>query len=419
MNKFDYLNNELYCEDVPISTIARNVGTPFYLYSYYTLLNHYRAFEGCFSELPHLVCYAYKANSNLSLCRMLANEGCGADVVSWGEMRRAIESGVPPEKIVFNGNGKTEEELENAIRTGILLFIVDSEPELRLLDRVAGRLKRKARVALRINPDIDPKTHEHLATGLKESKFGFAFNRAREGYKLAASLENIDVKGIHMHIGSQILEIAPFVSALEKLISLLPSLKDLGVNVESIDVGGGIGITYQHEVPPTLKEYAAAISPLIKKAGCKAIFEPGRVIVGNAGILVSKVTYIKDTQEKNFIVLDAGMGDLIRPAFYDAYHEIKPVNKDREKDKIKADVVGPICESGDYFAKDRIVARVQEGDMLAIFSAGAYGFAMSSNYNMRARAAEVLVKGDKYYIIRKREVYKDMGSNEVLPGILR
>ncbi len=418
MNKFNYKNGNLFCENVPVKDIAGSVGTPFYLYSYYTLLNHYRAFEGVFSGIPHITCYAYKANSNLSLCRILAGDGCGADAVSWGEIRRALEAGVPPGKIVFNGNGKTENELENAVRAGILMFIVDSEPELKLLDRVSRRLNRKARVALRINPAINPKTHKHLATGLKESKFGFAFNRALAGYKLAASLKNIEVKGMHMHIGSQILEIAPFVSALKKLISLIPSLKKSGINIEYIDVGGGIGITYQDETPPTFKEYADAITPLLKKAGCRVIFEPGRVIAGNAGILVTGVTHVKSTVGKRFVVVDAGMGDLIRPSFYDAYHEIKPVNGSSNSKRIKVDVVGPVCESGDYFARSRMIAGVKEGDLLAVFSAGAYGFAMSSNYNFRPRAAEVLVKGSNFYIIRKREVYRDLGRNEVVPGIL-
>ncbi len=418
MNKFNYINNKLYCEDISVDEIAGEVGTPFYLYSYNTLLNHYRAFDKAFSQVEHIVCYAYKANSNLSLCRIIANDGCGADVVSLGELRRALDAGVPPGKIVFNGNGKTAGELEAALETGILMFIVDSEPELELLDKIAGKLGKKAPVALRINPAIDPGTHHHLATGLKESKFGFAFDRTLDGYRLAVSLENIEVKGMHMHIGSQILGIKPFVDALEKLVSLLPSLKKLGIGIEYIDVGGGIGITYRDEAPPTLAEYARAVSPLLKKTGCKVIFEPGRVIMGNAGIMVTRVTHVKNTSEKKFVVVDAGMNDLIRPSFYDAYHEIMPVSRKNEKKKVKVDVVGPICESGDYFAGDRMVADVKEGDLLAIFSAGAYGFAMSSNYNMRPRIAEILVKGKSFYTIRKREVYEDMGSNEAVPGWL-
>jgi len=419
MNRFNYLKNELYCEDVPVSSIAKDVGTPFYLYSYYTLVNHYRAFDAVFRDIPHIVCYAYKANSNLSLCRLLAEEGCGADVVSWGEMRRALEAGVPPEKIVFNGNGKTEQEIENAVRTSILMFIVDSEPEMLLLDRIAGRFKRKARIALRVNPAISLKTHRHLATGLRDSKFGFACERALEAYRVAKTLSNLQPEGVHMHIGSQILDVRPFVSALKKIISLVEAIRKEGIEIKWIDLGGGIGITYQDEIPPTLKAYAKAVIPYIKKSGCRAIFEPGRVIVGNAGVLITRVSYVKDTPVKKFVVVDAGMSDLIRPTLYDAYHQIKPVAVNASRKSVKVDVVGPICESGDYFAKERSISEVKGGELLAIFSAGAYGFSMSSNYNLRPLPAEVLVKGSNYFIIRKREVYSDMVVKEAMPGILK
>ncbi|NOX96789.1 MAG: diaminopimelate decarboxylase [Nitrospirae bacterium] len=412
MHSFNYLDGQLYGERVKVEDIAREVGTPFYLYSCETLTNHYRNFEKALAGLEHLICYAYKANSNLALCKILAKEGCGADVVSGGELRKALQAGVPPEKIVFNGNGKTVEEMELALQSNILMFNVDSRPELLLLDEVAGRSGKKARIALRVNPDIDPQTHPHIATGLKESKFGFEFSQVIEGYKLAQTLRNIEVAGIQMHIGSQITKVDPFVEALKKIVDLAGELKKLDIKIKYVNVGGGLGITYSDEEPPSFADYAQSVIPAIKEIGAKGIFEPGRVLVGNAGILVTKVLYVKETQSKKFVVVDAGMGDLFRPAFYSAYHEIKPVNLKAESQNLKADIVGPICESGDFLAKDREIPAVKRGEFLAVFSAGAYGFSMASNYNSRLRPAEVLVKEDKFRIVRKRETYEDLGRGE-------
>ena len=427
MHDFKYIKGELFCEEVQVESIAPEVGTPFYLYSHQTLVKHYRNFEKALSGLEHLTCYAYKANSNLALCKILAGEGSGADVVSGGELRKALQAGVPPRKIVFNGNGKTAEEMELALRSHILMFNVDSKPELLLLNQVAERTGNKARIALRVNPDIDPQTHPHVAVGLKESKFGFEFSQAIEGYKLAKTLKNIEISGIHMHIGSQITKVEPFVEALRKIANLAAELGSLGIKIEYVNVGGGLGITYSDEGPPTLTDYARSLIPIIKEIGAKGIFEPGRVLVGNAGVLATKVLYVKETQNKKFVIVDAGMGDLFRPAFYAAYHEIKPLKQSivhspqslkkpsttgYQSSTVVADIVGPICESGDFFAKDREIPEVESGEFLAIFGAGAYGFSMSSNYNSRPRPAEVLVRGDRFHVVRERETYEDLVRGE-------
>ncbi len=416
MHNFNYISGQLYGEKVKVEDIVREVGTPFYLYSYQTLINHCRRFENTLSGLEHIVCYAYKANSNLALCKILAKEGCGADIVSSGELLKALEAGVSPEKIVFNGNGKTAKEMEMALRFDILMFNVDSFPELILLNKVAERVGKKARIALRVNPDINPETHPYITTGLRENKFGLEFSRALEGYELALTLKNIEVAGIHMHIGSQILSLEPFQEALKKIINLARALESLGIKIKYVNVGGGLGITYSDEKPPTLADYAQSLIPLIKKIGAQGIFEPGRVLVGNAGILVTEVLYVKETEKKKFVVVDAGMGDLFRPAFYAAYHEIKPLELKIESRKSKVDVVGPICESGDFLAQDRELPEVKSGDLLAVFSAGAYGFSMSSNYNSRLRPAEVLVKGDTFKVVRKRETYEDLVRGEDGPN---
>ncbi len=412
MNGFKYIGGELYSEDVKVAEIAEEVGTPFYLYSFDALLNNYYDFESAFSGLDSLVCYAYKANSNLALCKVLAEVGCGADVVSEGELRKALQVGVPPGKIVFNGNGKMARELSFALKHCILMFNVDSDEEIMLLNSTAGEMRKKARISLRVNPDINPKTHPHIATGLKESKFGFEISSAIESYRLANELENLEVTGIHIHIGSQITSLEPFMDALEKIAPLLTKLKDVGIGLKYLNVGGGLGITYSNEPPLLLSDYRQAIASLVKATGLKIIFEPGRRLVGNAGILITQVLYLKETPHKKFVVVDAGMNDLIRPAFYDAYHEIKPVKDEVTTDKIVADVVGPLCECGDFLAKDREIPRVRRKDFLAIFSAGAYGFSMSSNYNSRCRGAEVLVRGDKFQVVRERETYRDLIRRE-------
>ena len=425
MRHFSYRNGHLFCEGVSVEKVAGEVGTPFYLYSHRTLLENYRSFRSGLGKIRYLVCYAFKANSNSTLCKILANAGSGAEVASLGELKQALELGVPGRKIILNGNGKTIEEMELAIKSDILMINVDSFEELALLNRVAVRLGKKARIALRINPDIEPLTHPYIATGVKKGKFGFELARAVEGYKLAKRLGNLEICGIHMHIGSQITRIEPFVRGLKKLITVSGKLKQIGINLEYVNVGGGLGIAYWNERPPTPASYARALIPLIKKIGSRGIFEPGRVIVGNAGILVTKVLYIKEMFSKKFVVVDSGMSDFIRPTLYNAYHEIKPVKLEEvakgrwqlerpsfwpsgARKVMVADVVGPICESGDFFAKDRTLPKVSAGDLLAVFCAGAYGFTMSSNYNSRCRPAEVLVRKERYNIIRERETYQDL-----------
>jgi diaminopimelate decarboxylase len=411
---FTYRNGELFAEDVPVKELVKEFGTPLYIYSYGTLIRHIRAYEEAFCEIPHIICYAVKANSNLAILTLFAELGIGADIVSGGELFRALKAGIKPFRIVFAGVGKTEEEIEYALKNNILMFNVESELELYKINEIAKKLKKQARVALRINPDIDPKTHKYIATGLKTSKFGIPIAKAVEYYKVAKSLENIKIIGIHKHIGSQITETDAYVEALRKLLELYEKLAQADVDIEYIDIGGGLGITYKDEEPPHPKELANALIPLIKNQKGKLIVEPGRSIVGNAGILVTKVLYTKQTDVKNFIIVDAGMNDLMRPTLYGSYHEILPVTQGKRQ-KIVADVVGPICESGDFLAKDREIEKVSPGQYLAVMSAGAYGFSMSSNYNSRPRAAEVLVKGEQYALIRKRETYKDLIKNEIIP----
>ncbi|HOA82396.1 MAG TPA: diaminopimelate decarboxylase [Thermodesulfovibrio thiophilus] len=414
MHFFTYKNNELYAEDIAVSELVREFGTPLYIYSYATLIRHIRAYEEAFCEVPHIICYAVKANSNLAILSLCAELGIGADIVSGGELFRALKAGIKPFRIVFAGVGKTEQEIEYALKNNILMFNVESEAELYKINEVAKKLKKHACVALRVNPDIDPKTHKYIATGLRTSKFGIPIEKALEYYKLAKSLKNIKIIGIHKHIGSQITDTSAYVEALSKILSLYDKLAKYDVDIEYIDIGGGLGITYKDEEPPLPKDLANALIPLIKSKKGKIIVEPGRSIVGNAGILVTKVLYTKETGSKNFIIVDAGMNDLIRPSLYGSYHEILPVTPDKRQ-KIVTDIVGPICESGDFLAKDREIEKITPGEHLAVMSAGAYGFSMSSNYNSRPRAAEVLVKGENYALIRKRETYKDLIKNEIIP----
>ncbi|WP_353684735.1 diaminopimelate decarboxylase [Thermodesulfovibrio sp. 3907-1M] len=414
MHFFTYKKGELFVEDVPVKELVKEFGTPLYIYSYGTLIRHIRAYEEAFCEISHIICYAVKANSNLAILSLFAELGIGADIVSGGELFRALKAGIKPYRIVFAGVGKTDEEIEYAIKNNILMFNVESELELYKINEIAKKLKKQARVALRINPDIDPKTHKYIATGLKTSKFGIPISKAVEYYKVAKSLENIKIIGIHKHIGSQITETDAYVEALRKLLELYEKLVQADVDIEYIDIGGGLGITYKDEEPPHPKDLANALIPLIKNQKGKLIVEPGRSIVGNAGILVTKVLYTKQTDVKNFIIVDAGMNDLMRPTLYGSYHEILPVTQGKRQ-KIVADIVGPICESGDFLAKDREIEKLSPGEYLAVMSAGAYGFSMSSNYNSRPRAAEVLVKGEHYALIRKRETYKDLIKNEIIP----
>jgi diaminopimelate decarboxylase len=418
MHHFHYINEELYCEDVPVSVIAREAGTPIYVYSHATLTRHFRAFDGAFGAVPHLTCFSMKSNSNLSILRIFALEGGGVDIVSGGELYRALKAGVKPERIVYSGVGKTVEDIEYALRSGILMFNAESEQEIHRLNDAAGRTGGKAPVAIRVNPDIDPCTHPYISTGLKENKFGIDIRKSVEAYRLAAGLEHVEVRGVSCHIGSQLTTVAPFVEALGRVKQLISTLAREGIPIRFLDLGGGLGITYKQENPPDPKEYAAAIIAGLDSKDLTLILEPGRVIVGNAGALISKVVYTKSTGEKEFIVVDAAMNDLIRPSLYGSYHEVVPVKRSG-KGAVKADIVGPICESGDFLAKDREVPSVDAGDLLAVMSAGAYGFSMSSNYNSRPRAAEVMVKGWEYHVIRARETYEDLVRGEAIPDFLK
>ena len=421
MPEFRYQDGEFHCEAVPLRTIAESVGTPCYVYSYARLLRQYRAFDAAFNDVPHIVAYAIKANSNVAVLRLLAKEGAGGDIVSGGELFRALEAGIEPRRIVFAGVGKTEEEIRYALRSDILMFNVESSEELVALDRVAAELGTKARVALRINPDIDPKTHPYIATGLKKSKFGISAERALDEFKLATTLSHIEIVGVHKHIGSQLTQVSPFVDALRKILVLVEQLKGIGIQIRYLNVGGGLGITYQDEIPLQPQDLARAISPLVKDLKCVVIFEPGRAIVGNAGVLVTKVLYHKANPDKMFLIVDAAMNDLIRPALYGAYHEIKPVHEPRDKGKKQAlvDVVGPVCESGDFLAKDRMMPLVDPGGLLVVMSAGAYGFSMASNYKSRPRVPEVLVRDGEFHVIRTREDYADLMRGESIPAFLK
>jgi len=418
MHDFQYRQGELHCENVAIERIAKEVGTPCYVYSHHTLIQHYRAFDGAFHSVPHIVAFAMKANSNLAILRLMAREGSGADIVSGGELYRALKAGISPARIVFAGVGKTREEIRYALETDILMFNVESSAELRTIDEVAAEMGRRARVALRINPDIDPKTHPYISTGLKRSKFGISADRAVDEFKLASSLPHIEVVGVHKHIGSQLIDVAPFVEALKKILLLVEVLKSHGTNIRYINIGGGLGITYSDERPPRPQDLAEAISPLVQDLKCVLIMEPGRVIVGNAGVLVTRVLYMKQAEAKRFVIVDAAMNDLIRPSLYGAYHEIRPVREVPGTKTITADVVGPVCESGDFLAKEREMPEPRPGDLLAVMSAGAYGFTMASNYNSRPRVPEIMVKDGQIHVIRAREEYADLVRGEVIPEFL-
>jgi diaminopimelate decarboxylase len=417
MHHFKYRNNELYCEDVPVRTIAEDIGTPFYLYSHATLKRHYQIFYEAFEGLDRLVCFSAKANTNLAVLKLFENLGSGLDIVSGGELYRGLKAGFSPDKIVYSGVGKRVDEIDYALEAGILMFNVESLEELELINERAGVLKARAPVAIRVNPDVDPKTHPYISTGLKKNKFGIDKETAIEGYNVASQLKNIDVVGIDCHIGSQITDAKPFVEALENLKGLIDELRKIGVEIQFLDMGGGLGITYSDELPPHPREYAKEIVASLKGSQLKLILEPGRVIVGNAGILVTEVLFRKSGKVKEFIVADAGMNDLMRPTLYNAFHAIEPVvdNDDRE---ITADVVGPICETGDFLATDRKISDVMKGDLLAVMSAGAYGFTMSSNYCSRPRVAEVMVKEDQFYVVRDRESYQDLVKGESIPPFL-
>jgi diaminopimelate decarboxylase len=418
MHHFNYQSGELYCENVPVRQIAAKVGTPFYLYSTATLGHHYRVFEAAFQGFPHIVCFAVKANANLAILSLLARLGCGADIVSGGELHRALTAGVDPGRIVYSGVGKRDDEIRAALKAGILLFNMESSQELEAINRIAGRLRRKAPVALRINPDIDAHTHPYISTGLKKNKFGIDLERALEDYRRAQELPNLEVVGVACHIGSQITEVAPFVEALERLKELLGRLKDRGIGIRYLDLGGGLGIQYDQEEPPHPNEYGGKLVERLKGLDVTLILEPGRVLVGNAGILVTKVLYTKKSEAKHFIIIDAGMNDLARPSLYGSYHGICPVVQ-QPRPMVTASLVGPICESGDFLAKDRKMPAFKPGELVAVMSAGAYGFSMSSNYNARPRVAEILVHDQEFYVIRKRETYRQLTWGEAIPEFLK
>jgi diaminopimelate decarboxylase len=418
MHHFEYKAGLLHAEDVPLKKIAQKVGTPAYVYSHATLTRHFKVFDQPFSELDHITCFSVKACSNLAILRLFATLGAGFDVVSGGELFRARQAGADPKRIVFSGVGKTEAEIRYALEEGILLFNVESEQELDQINRVAGGMNRKAKVAMRVNPDISAETHPYVATGLKQHKFGIDIKGSIELYHRASRMKNIEVAGVDCHIGSQLTRTAPFVDALTRMVELVEELRESGLDITYLDVGGGLGITYLDEEPPLPREYAREILLVAKDLECTLILEPGRVIAGNAGILLTRVLFVKEGSDKKFIIVDAGMNDLLRPSLYGAYHDILPVDEKKTEPGMVADVVGPLCESGDFLARGRRMPITQPGELLAVMSAGAYGFVMASNYNSRPLPAEVLVKGTRFFIIRERESYQDLTSHEKIPDFL-
>lgn len=410
MTSFSYRRGIWHCEDVAIPSIVDIVGTPFYVYSKAAVLERYRALDAAFGDIPHVICYALKANPNLSLNRILADEGCGAEVVSGGELFRACAVGYRPERTVFDGNGKTQQELREAISARLMAINVDSEDEMRLLERVAMNIGGLVQIGLRINPDVSPDTHPKIATGLKQSKFGLDVERAIACYEYAAKSHYLRVVGIHAHIGSQIVDVAPFAEAMGKLVDVGLELRKRGVELSYIDIGGGLGIGYDGNPIPSFKEYIDALRPHWERYPVTIVVEPGRSLVGDAGNLITRVLYVKETPAKRFVVVDAAMNDLVRPAMYDAHHAIVPVHENSAT--FTADVVGGICESGDFLARDREMAAVTEGESIAFQGAGAYGASMSSEYNSRPLIPEVLVDGSSIRVVRQRPTYQEMVARE-------
>jgi diaminopimelate decarboxylase len=413
LDHFNYKDNTLYCEDVAISELAETYGTPLYVYSRATLERHWHAFDDALDGRDHLVCYAVKANSNLAVLNVLARLGSGFDIVSGGELQRVLQAGGDPDKIVFSGVGKLAEEMELALQSDIHCFNVESEQELDQLNAIAERNQRVARVSFRVNPDVDAKTHPYISTGLKENKFGINFEDAERIYLKASDLSHIDVIGIDCHIGSQLTELSPYVDALDRLLFLMQRLKTIGVEIKHLDLGGGLGIRYKDETPPLPKEWSSALRDQLNDFDGTLVVEPGRAISGNAGVLVSRVNYVKHSDDKNFAVIDAAMNDLIRPSLYDAWLEIIRVDLHSEEATRVYDIVGAICETGDFLGKDRPMQLAQK-DLVAIRSSGAYAFSMSSNYNSRCRAAEVMVDGDRHYCVREREVFEQLVQGEAM-----
>lgn len=413
MQTFSYRQGQLYVEDVALPEIYTQYGTPAYIYSRAAIEKQWQQFNNALSDIDHLICYATKANSNIAILNILARLGAGFDIVSIGELERVLAAKGNPDKVVFSGAGKRADELQRALVAGIKCFNIESVSELVRLDRIAADSGIRAPVSIRVNPDVDPNTHPYIATGLKENKFGIAYDQAVDVYQQASGLKNIEIKGIDCHIGSQITEIDPFIDALGKLIRLVHDIESSGIEIKHVDIGGGLGIRYQDETPPTIQQFTEQIRDLFADTNYQVIIEPGRSIIGNAGILLTRVEYIKHTAYKNFAIIDAAMTELLRPALYDAWHEVRTVKEQSDTDANLYDLVGPVCETGDFIAKDRKLA-LQEGDLLAIYSAGAYGFSMSSTYNSRPRCCELLVDNDRVYEIRRRETIKDLMMGESL-----
>ncbi|MFH1070748.1 MAG: diaminopimelate decarboxylase [Candidatus Glassbacteria bacterium] len=411
MKEFEYRGGELYCENVALTEIAEKVGTPCFVYSRRALVEAYDDLDQAFSAVDHLICFAMKSNCNLAVLHLLAERGAGMDIVSQGELFRALRAGVPANRIVYSGVGKSDQEIGYAIANDILSFNVESLPELATIDRVAAAIGKTASVSLRINPDVESHTHEYTTTGKKETKFGIPYEQAVETYLRAGEYQNMRIVGIDTHIGSQITRIEPFVEAYRKIADLFRKLETEGFELEFVDIGGGMGIRYHDETPLDTRQFAEAVLPVLEPLGARVILEPGRLISGNAGVLLTRVIHFKETPVKNFAVVDAGMNDLLRPSLYGAWHEVQPL-RESNVGTVKLDVVGPICESGDWLAKDRLLPKLDSGDFLCIFSAGAYGATMSSNYNGRPRAAEVLVEDSKWRVVRRAETFEDLVRGE-------
>lgn len=416
---FHYAGGELHVEEVPVSAICERTGTPVYVYSHNSMRSSLLDYRDAFSSLDPLICYSVKANSNISVLKVFSAMGCGFDIVSSGELSRVLAAGGDPSKTVFSGVGKTEREIADAISRGILFFNVESEAELDRINETALVLGKKAPVAVRVNPDVDPDTHPYISTGFEKSKFGIGIERAVEVYERAARMKGIEIRGIDAHIGSQIFDLSSFSESVSKLVSLADGLRARGMDISHIDMGGGLAISYESgRKPPSKSEYAGVFERHLRGTGYRLVLEPGRSMVGNAGIMVARVLYLKEGTSKRFVIVDAAMNDLLRPAFYDSYHRVEPVSEADSRTSRTVDIVGPVCESGDFLARDRDFPEVSSGDLLAVFSAGAYGFVMSSNYNARPRAAEVLVSGEKYAEIRKRESLEDMMRGESVAEFL-
>lgn len=413
MDYFNYSSDQLHCEQVALTTLAEQYGTPLYVYSRATLERHWHAFDQALSDRPHLVCYAVKANSNLALLNILARLGSGFDIVSAGELQRVLKAGGDPAKVVFSGVGKTPDEMRLALNTGIRCFNIESEQELQDLNQVAADMDLVAPVSFRINPDVDAKTHPYISTGLKENKFGIGFEDAERVYLQASKLKHVEIQGIDCHIGSQLTELTPFVDALDRLLALINQLAANDIKIHHIDLGGGLGVRYQDEEPPLPADWARALNDRLASFDGEIIIEPGRAIAANAGILLTRINVLKKNDYKSFAVIDAAMNDLMRPALYSAWQEIIPVDATSKAKSAVYDVVGPICETSDFLGKERELS-VEPGDLLAIRSSGAYGFTMSSNYNSRGRAAEIMVDGDSHFQVRARETFEDLVRGETL-----